>query len=140
LQAGATRVAPAFLFCMDFKKYPNRQVRHSLSAPIIYSILLPVLVMDLWIEIYHRVCFPLYGLPYVKRSRYIRIDRHKLKKLSWLQKLNCMYCGYVNGFINYLREIGAQTEKYWCSIKHVADDDFVEPAHHIDFHERTLYE
>jgi len=35
-----------------------------------------------------------------------------------LQKLNCIYCGYCNGLISYMREIAARTEQYWCPIKH----------------------
>ena len=29
-----------------------------------------------------------------------------------------MYCGYGNGLIEYIREIFARTEQYWCPIKH----------------------
>ncbi|PLX07606.1 MAG: hypothetical protein C0596_10105 [Marinilabiliales bacterium] len=119
---------------MDFRKYrKQRWWRHSLSAPIIYSFLWPIIFVDIWSEVYHRICFPLYGLPYVKRKNYIRIDRHKLKTLNLIQKINCMYCGYVNGYINYLKEIGARTEQYWCSIKHETPEGFVEPEHHKNF-------
>jgi len=30
----------------------------------------------------------------------------------------CVYCGYANGLIAYVREIAARTEQYWCPIKH----------------------
>ncbi|TNF34624.1 MAG: hypothetical protein EP315_06995, partial [Gammaproteobacteria bacterium] len=33
-------------------------------------------------------------------------------------KFNCVYCGYSNGLIEYIREITARTEQYWCPIKH----------------------
>ena len=46
------------------------------------------------------------------------IDRHRLEYLNALQKLNCVYCGYVNGLIGYAREIASRTEQYWCPIKH----------------------
>ena len=29
-----------------------------------------------------------------------------------------MYCGYAQGFIAYLQEIGSRTEEYFCPIKH----------------------
>ncbi len=46
------------------------------------------------------------------------IDRHHLSYLNSMEKLNCVYCGYVNGLIGYMREIAARTEQYWCPIKH----------------------
>jgi hypothetical protein len=46
------------------------------------------------------------------------IDRHHLHYLNILQKLNCVYCGYVNGVISWARELASVTEQYWCPIKH----------------------
>ena len=118
---------------MEYKKDLKRIPLHLLSMPIIYSMIVPLVIFDIFLEIYHRSCFPLYGLPYVKRSEYIRIDRHKLKYLWWLDKFNCAYCGYANGVIGYAREIVARTEKYWCGVKHKKDPNFYEPDHHRDF-------
>ena len=60
----------------------------------------------------------LYRLPRVPRRDYIVIDRHHLGYLNALQKLNCVYCGYVTGLIGWTREIASVTEQYWCPIKH----------------------
>jgi hypothetical protein len=46
------------------------------------------------------------------------IDRYALNYLNAMEKLNCVYCGYVNGLIAYVQEIAARTEQYWCPIKH----------------------
>lgn len=118
---------------MESSKHPKRFIIHLISAPVIYSLTIPFIIFDVWIEVYHRICFPCYGLTYVKRKNYIRIDRQKLKYLSLLDKLNCMYCGYANGLINYTRVIAGETEKYWCGIKHKSGDGFNEPEHHKDF-------
>lgn len=76
-------------------------------------------------EIYHRICFPLCGIPYVKRKDYIKIiDRAKLKYLNWLQKIYCMYCGYGNGVVRYWAKITGETEKYWCGIQHKNPDEY----------------
>ena len=101
--------------------------------PVIYSMTIPLIILDLWIEIYHRICFAAYGIPYVKRGKYIRIDRQKLQYLSFLEKLNCMYCGYANGLLHYSCVIAGETEKYWCGIKHQLDGEFCEPEHHEEF-------
>ena len=94
------------------------RVRHILSAPIIYSVFFPMVLMDLFVSIYHSVCFRIYGIPLVNRREHIVIDRHKLAYLNTIEKINCMYCGYGNGLASYWREIFARTEQYWCPIKH----------------------
>jgi hypothetical protein len=89
-----------------------------LTAPVIYSLILPVLLLDLFLTLYQAICFPIYGIARVRRRDHIAIDRHHLAYLNALQKLNCVYCGYGNGVLSYAREIAARTEAYWCPIKH----------------------
>ena len=89
-----------------------------LTAPVIWFILIPALFLDLSVTVFQAVCFRVYGIPRVKRRRYIVIDRQSLAYLNVLEKLNCMYCGYFNGLIAYVREIAGRTEQYWCPIKH----------------------
>lgn len=96
----------------------NAQLSHIMTAPIIYSLLLPFILIDIFVTIYQQICFRIYGIPRVLRSDYIIIDRYQLGYLNILQKINCVYCGYVNGLIDYIREISARTEAYWCPIKH----------------------
>lgn len=118
---------------MRFRRFGKFNIRHLASAPFIYSIIVPVVLLDIVAEIYHRICFPLYRIPYVKRSAYIRIDRHKLSYLDPLEKLNCMYCGYVNGFLAYAVRIAGDTEAYWCGIQHQQTKRFQSPSHHRHF-------
>ncbi len=92
--------------------------RYLLSMPFIYGMFLPLLLFDLCIEIYHRICFALYGIPFVKRKDYFLYDRKLLAYLNWFEKLNCYYCSYANGLMAYAREIAARTERFWCPIKH----------------------
>jgi len=88
------------------------------SAPFIWACLLPALLLDLLVTVYHAVCFPLYGIPKVRRSDYIVVDRRALRYLNLIERINCSYCGYFNGLIAYVQEIAARTEQYWCPIKH----------------------
>ena len=88
------------------------------SAPFIYAMIFPFVFLDIAVSLYQFVCFPLYGIPKVRRSRFIAIDRHRLSYLNSIERFNCVYCGYVNGLIAYVREITARTEQYWCPIKH----------------------
>lgn len=118
---------------MDYRKYTDRFLRHLLAAPFIYMMIIPLLILDLFLEVYHRVCFPLYGFEYIVRSKYIKIDRHRLNYLTGLEKINCAYCGYANGLMHYASMIAAETERYWCGIKHKRKEGFQEPSHHEGF-------
>ena len=89
-----------------------------LTAPVIYVGIVPFLLLDLFVTVYQAVCFPIYGIPKIKRADYLVFDRHHLAYLNALEKLNCAYCSYANGLIAYTREIAARTEQYWCPIKH----------------------
>ena len=89
-----------------------------LTAPFIYMMIVPLVVLDLFITLYQAVCFPVYKITKVKRSEYFAFDRHHLAYLNILQKINCAYCSYGNGLLAYAREIAARTEAYWCPIKH----------------------
>lgn len=89
-----------------------------LTVPIVWGCLLPALFMDLAVTLFQTICFPVYGIPKVKRGQHIVFDRHALAYLNLIEKINCIYCGYFNGLISYIREIAARTEQYWCPIKH----------------------
>ena len=92
--------------------------RNVVSAPVIYSLALPMALLDLWVSAYQFICFPLYRIPRVDRSEFVVVDRHHLAYLNAIEKLNCAYCGYANGVLAYTREVAARTEQYWCPIKH----------------------
>ena len=89
-----------------------------LTAPMIYSLFMPFLMLDAWVSLYQLVCFPIYGIDRVRRSEYISLDRRKLAYLNAIEKANCEYCSYANGLLAYIREIAARSEQYWCPIKH----------------------
>jgi hypothetical protein len=89
-----------------------------ITAPVIYAMIVPFVLLDLFVTVYQAVCFPVYGIPKVKRADYFAFDRGHLAYLNALEKLNCAYCSYANCLIAYVREIAARTEQYWCPIKH----------------------
>ncbi len=57
-----------------------------LSAPVIWAVFPAALFFDVMVTVYHAVCFPIYGIPKVKRSEYIIFDRHNLPYLTSLKK------------------------------------------------------
>jgi hypothetical protein len=89
-----------------------------LTAPVIYSLIVPIVLLDLWVMAYQAICFPVYKIPKVRRRDYLVFDRHHLAYLNIIEKINCAYCSYCNGAIGFVREVAARTEVYWCPIKH----------------------
>ena len=104
-----------------------------LTAPFLYSLLLPLALLDLWVTSYQWVCFPIYGISRVPRRAYFAIDRHQLAYLNGIEKINCTFCSYANGFIAYVREVAARTEQYWCPIKHARAIHSPHARYHLFF-------
>lgn len=100
-------------------RYVTRgNLAYLLTAPVIYGLIVPLVLLDLSVTVYQHICFRVYGIDRVKRGDHVLIDRHHLAYLNGLEKLNCVYCGYANGVIAYAREIAGRTERFWCPIKH----------------------
>ncbi len=118
---------------MEFLKYPQRFFAHMLIAPFLWGMTIPLILLDIGAELYHRVSFPLYGMPYVSRSSYIKFARYKLPYLNILEKMFCFYCEYANGLLHYASAIAGNTEKYWCGIKQEKSKQFRPPQHHKEF-------
>jgi hypothetical protein len=89
-----------------------------LTAPLIYSLIVPIALVDIWVMAYQAICFPVYRIPKVRRRDYLIFDRHHLAYLNVIEKINCAYCSYCNGAIAFVREVASRTEVYWCPIKH----------------------
>jgi hypothetical protein len=89
-----------------------------ITAPVIYAGFFPFCLLDLFLAIYQGICFPVYGIPKVKRSEYLIFDRGHLRYLNLVERFNCFYCSYANGLCAYVTEIAARTEQHWCPIKH----------------------
>ena len=92
--------------------------RNAIVAPLIYAVLIPLALLDLLASLYQNIAFRLWQIPMVPRHEYLIIDRQYLAYLNWVQKINCMYCGYATGVLAYVMEIASETEQYWCPIKH----------------------
>jgi hypothetical protein len=89
-----------------------------IATPIIWSGIVPLLLLDAFLWVFQAICFPVYGIPKARRSEFVILDRGDLPYLNAVERLNCAYCGYANGLASYFREIAARTEQYWCPIKH----------------------
>lgn len=117
------------------------RLRHVLTAPFIYAVFFPLLLLDLFVTVYQRVCFPAYGIPRVRRSDYFVYDRDLLAYLNLIEKFNCTYCSYANGLAAYVKEIVGRTEQYWCPIKHARRSLHAHPYYtdFVDFGDAETY-
>lgn len=91
-----------------------------ITMPIIYGMVAPMLVLDLFLFFYQWTCFSVYGIRKVKRADYLVLDHQLLAYLNFFEKGHCMYCSYAVGLMAYATEIIARTEQYFCPIKHAS--------------------
>lgn len=101
-----------------FRWLVTNRPQNLITGPIIYSMIFPMVLFDLFVSFYQFMCFPIYGITKVRRSDYIVFDRHQLGYLNFIEKFHCTYCEYGNGLMGYMSEILARTEEYFCPIKH----------------------
>lgn len=115
---------------------PDRdQINMLASAPFIYGMIIPVAFLHISLLIYQSVCFPVYGIALVDSKKYIRDVRFNLPYLTWLQKVNCWYCSYANGVINFAKVVAKETEKVWCPIKNKRSKEEFDLEHRKEFAE-----
>lgn len=113
-----------------------------ITGPIIYSMIVPLVLLDLCVSFYQATCFPIYGVVKVQRGDYIVFDRQQLEYLNFIEKFHCTYCAYGTGLIAYIAEIVARTEEYFCPIKHARKmlGTHVRHARFLNFGDAADYE
>ncbi len=90
----------------------------TVTAPVIYSLIVPLILVDIRVSLYQEICFRAYGNFRVRRADYVVLDRQYLAYLNWIEAANCLFCAYANGLVGYVREFSSRTEQYWCPINH----------------------
>ena len=101
-----------------FRWLVTNRPQNLITGPIIYSMIVPLALLDLCVSVYQLTCFPVYGITKVRRSDYLVFDRQQLGYLNGIEKFHCAYCAYGNGLLAYVSEIVGRTEEYFCPIKH----------------------
>ena len=74
-----------------------------LTAPVIYSLIVPLAIVDLWVSFNQAICFRESRIERVRRSDFILFDRRHLGYLNRFEALNCMFCSYAHGLIGFVR-------------------------------------
>lgn len=114
----AIRQAHRQLKTSFFRWLLTNRPQNLITGPIIYSMIVPMVMLDLCVSFYQATCFPIYCITKVRRGDYIVFDRQQLGYLNFIEKFHCTYCAYGNGLIAYVSEVIGRTEEYFCPIKH----------------------
>ena len=101
-----------------FRWLVTNRPQNLITGPIIYGMVFPLMMLDLFVSFYQWACFPIYGIAKVRRADFIVFDRQHLEYLNFIEKFHCTYCAYGAGLMGYMNEILARTEQYFCPIKH----------------------
>lgn len=125
-----------------FRWLVTNRPQNLITGPIIYSMIIPLLITDLFISLYQLTCFPIYGIKKVQRGDYIVFDRQHLSYLNFIEIFHCTYCAYGTGMIAYISEVVGRTEQYFCPIKHAHKilGTHSRYARFLDFGEAENYE
>ncbi|MFT7860821.1 MAG: hypothetical protein ABXS93_07775 [Sulfurimonas sp.] len=102
----------------SYKFFARARFGFLITIPTIVIMVIPAFILDMMATLYQIINFKAYEIPLVERKKYIVIDRHALSYLNFMEKFFCVYCGYFNGIMQYVSEIAARTEEFWCPIKH----------------------
>src|SRR5210317_1124827 len=66
----------------SFSYLYHARLRNMFTVPFIWAALPPALLLDAVVSFFQAVCFPIYRIPKVDRSKHIVIDRHSLAYLN----------------------------------------------------------
>lgn len=125
---------------------PGKNVRVSranrvmafIAAISCYICIIPLLILDIFLWQFQNIYFRIMEIPLILRRKYVILDRYKLGKLTFWQRLNCFYCEYANGVVAYAKAVVNQMELYSCAIKHELHP--LGQNHQGDFFEREKFE
>jgi len=110
-----------------FREIPLIQL---LSAPVVYMMIVPAVMLDMMLFVYQNVVSRVFKIKFGKRSDYIVFDRQYQRYLNVIEKLNCVYCAYFNGVMQYASAIAGRTELYFCPIKHAKKIAYTHEYYH----------
>lgn len=91
---------------------------HYLTAPVIYAGIIPAFILEFFLFFYQHINFRVYKIAPVNRKDHFVYDRANLNYLNIIEKVNCFYCSYFSGLVQYTAEILGRTEQFWCPIRH----------------------
>jgi hypothetical protein len=99
---------------MKTKKRPKRFFVHILVLPFALAMIIPFVLFDFCISLYHRIAFGLCGMQRVKRKPNFKLDQQKIALLDRKERFFALLILYASGVISYAKKIIAESDEYWC--------------------------
>lgn len=83
--------------------------------PFAIAMLLPLLIFDLCLSIYHRIAFAICKIKRVNRTTHFKVDQLKISQLNKIERFIYIYLFYARGVMSYATKIISETENYFCT-------------------------
>ncbi len=94
---------------------------HYLGIVLLLSFVVVIVPMFLLTWFLSPVYFWLYRQECISPKPFFHFDRHKVKHLSFFDKVGCEYCEFANSTLQWMLAITNEIERKWCPIKNQCD-------------------
>ena len=85
----AVREAHGRLKTGFFRWLVTNRPANLITGPIIYSMIVPLVILDVFVSFYQVTCFPIYRITRLRRGDFIVFDRQQLEYLNFIEKFHC---------------------------------------------------
>ena len=91
--------------------------RHIIVLPFAVVFLVPLVVFDISLSLFHRIVFGICKMKKVNRKTHFKVDQMKIAQLSKMQRFFAIYILYLRGIMNFGAKIAQECEYYWCQVR-----------------------
>lgn len=104
-------------------EHPWGKLGHYIGIFILLSFVVVIVPMFLSAWFLSPLYFWFYRQTPIAPNAYFKFDRHKVRNLSFWDKLGCEYCEFANGTLQWMLAISNEIERRWCPIKNECNPD-----------------
>jgi hypothetical protein len=102
-------------------QHPLGKFGHYMGIVILLSFVLVIVPMYIATWFPSPLYFWFYREEPIPPKQFFDFDRHKVKYLSFWDKVGCEYCELANGTLQWMLAITNEIERRWCPIKNECD-------------------
>ena len=100
---------------------PWGMLAHVFGIAILLSFTLVIGPMFALMWVCSQVYFRLYRQKPVSAGPYFNFDRHRIRHLSFWDRVGCEYCEFANGTLQWGLAVANEVERKWCPIRNACD-------------------
>lgn len=102
-------------------QHPLGKLGHYIGIFILLSFVVVIVPMFVITWFLSPIYFWFYRQKAISPKPFFNFDRHKVKGISFWDKLGCEYCELANGTLQWMLAIANEIERRWCPIKNQCD-------------------